>query len=234
MMEVHRTVGGVRLSLHGVVISEVRDRPGPTHSVFDVLSALMVMLYGCGRVGLLGFAGGGMMAPLRRLDFPGRVEGVDLDQRGIDVFLERCGRWAGDFDWHHGDAIGWLEAQGERQFGLIVEDLSVAARDDVFKPDVSWSILPSLVRSRLSRGGFGIFNLLPAEDGHFPEQLHSFGFPGVEPVRVEFEDYCNRIVVVGRRLPTARSMGALLGGQLRSLGSRQAGRVRVRTGVGRC
>ncbi len=233
-MEVERTVGGVRLSLHGVVISEVRDQPGPTHSVFDVLSALMVILYGGGRVGLLGFAGGGMMAPLRRLDFRGRVEGVDLDRRGIEVFLERCGRWAGDFDWHHGDAIGWLEAQGEQQFGLIVEDLSVPARDDVFKPDVSWGSLPSLVRSRLSRGGFGIFNLLPAEDGEFPEQLHCFGFPGVEPVRVEFDHYCNRILIVGRQLPTARTMGAMLGVQLRSLRSEQAGRVHVRTGVGRC
>lgn len=159
---------------------------------------------------------------------------MDLDQRGIGVFRERCGGWAGDFDWHHGDAIGWLEAQEEGQFGLIVEDLSVPARNDVFKPGASWSILPSLVRSRLSRGGFGIFNLLPGADGHFPEQLHSFGFPGVEPVRVEFDDYCNHIVVVGRRLPTARAMSALLGGQLRFLRSKQAGRVHVRAGVVRC
>lgn len=232
-MDVRRIAGGVRLSLHGVVISEVRDQPGPTHSVFDVLSGLMVALYGGGRVGLLGFAGGGMMAPLRRLEFRSRVEGIDLDRRGFEIFQERCGCWSGEFDWHHGDAISWLKAQRPGQFGLIVEDLSVPSGDDVFKPDASWSPLPELVRSRLASGGVGIFNLLPTADGQFPEQIQSFGFPGNEPVRVEFEDFCNRILVVGRQLPTAQAIGVRLAVQLRYLRSKQAGRVRVRSGVGR-
>lgn len=233
-MDVRTTAGGVRLSLHGVVISEVRDQPGPTHSVFDVLSALMVILYGGGRIGLLGFAGGGMMAPLRCLGFNHRIEGVDLDRRGFEIFQERCGQWSGDFDWHRGDAVSWLRAQSKAEFGMIVEDLSVPSGNDVFKPDSTWDILPELVRSRLARHGVGIFNLLPTGEGCFPEALRAFGFPGGEPARVEFDDFYNRILIVGRRLPTALSIGARLGAQLRCLGSKQAGRVRVRTGVGSC
>ena len=61
-MDITATRHGLRLSQHGVVISEMRTAAGPTHSVFDVLAALVPLLAPRGRVGVLGFAGGGMMA----------------------------------------------------------------------------------------------------------------------------------------------------------------------------
>ena len=59
-MDITSTKHGLRLSQHGVVISEMRATPGPTHSVFDVLAALVAVLMPAGRIGVLGFAGGGM------------------------------------------------------------------------------------------------------------------------------------------------------------------------------
>lgn len=230
-VKIRRTRGGFRISQHGVVISEGRNRPGPTHSVFDVLSALMVILSGEGRVGMLGFAGGGMMAPLRQLGFQRSVEAVDLDEGGYNVFRKHCSRWAGSCSWHRGDAVEWLEAQ-RSEFGVIVEDLSVSTGSDVFKPAVCWSLLPELVRSRLLPGGVAIFNLLPGPDGRYPGALFGMGILGVQPVRVEFEDYFNRILIVGERLPSARSIGARLRAKLSELGSKQAGRIHVASGPG--
>jgi hypothetical protein len=56
LVTVTLTKHGLRLSQHGVVISELRTTPGPTHSVVDVLAALIAVLAPAGRIGVLGFA----------------------------------------------------------------------------------------------------------------------------------------------------------------------------------
>jgi len=78
------TKHGLRLSQHGVVISELRTSPGPTHSVFDVLAATIAVLAPKNRIGVLGFAGGGMMSPLRGLGVEAAIDSVDLDRAGYD------------------------------------------------------------------------------------------------------------------------------------------------------
>ena len=230
-MDIRETRGGLRISQHGVLISELRNLPGPTHSLFDVLAALMVILFRSGRVGLLGFAGGSVMAPLRKLGFGGPVDAVDLNQDLYRIFRDRCGGWAGDVFWHHGDAVEWLRSQ-DGGFGLIVEDLSVPEGGDVIKPGVSWDELPRLVRSRLAKGGTAIFNLLPGGDGQWPNGLREFKLLELETVQVELDEYCNRILVVGV-VPSARVIARRLAVELRRLRSRQVGKVRVRAGLGR-
>ena len=54
-MDITHTEHGLRLSQHGVVISELRTSSGPTHSVADVLAGLISVLRPEGRVGVLGF-----------------------------------------------------------------------------------------------------------------------------------------------------------------------------------
>ncbi len=80
--QVKPTKIGLRLSQHGVVLSEMRTSPGPTHSVFDVLAAALAVLAPNQRIGVLGFAGGGMLAPLRGLGVTGPVEAVALERTG--------------------------------------------------------------------------------------------------------------------------------------------------------
>ena len=89
-MDISSTRHGLRLSQHGVVISELRATPGPTHSVFDVLAALVAVLKPAGRVGVLGFAGGSMMAPLRCLGVESEIHSVDLERTGYDLFRRHC------------------------------------------------------------------------------------------------------------------------------------------------
>src|SRR6187402_1025733 len=107
-MDIASTKHGLRLSQHGVVISELRTSPGPTHSVFDVLAALIAILAPVGRIGVLGFAGGGMMAPLRGLGVESTIDSVDLDRAGYDLFRRHCPAWAEQVNWREADAVAWL------------------------------------------------------------------------------------------------------------------------------
>lgn len=228
-MDVLRTRLGLRLSQHGVVISELRTTPGPTHSVFDVLAALVAVLSPAGRFGLLGFAGGGMMAPLRFLGVSVPVETVDLDAASHRLFRRHCRSWAGEVAWEHQDAVAWLRRQRGR-FDLLLEDLSIPQDDDVVKPDVSWRVLPSLIPSRLRTSGFAVFNLLRPVDESWAAGLERVGEGFRETRIIHLDEFENRIVVAGDAVPPARELGAALRETLRRLRSRQADRLWVRRG----
>ena len=229
-MEIRATPGGIRLSQHGVVISEVRLGPGPTHSVFDVLAALIAILRPEARVGVLGFAAGGMMAPLRALGSDVRVDAVDLDAASYGVFEEHCLEWAGDVAWEQADAVRWLRHRRE-EYPVLVDDLSVSMAGDVYKPDVSWDEIPALMSRRLGARGVGIFNCLPGPDGRIPsvfaERVLLLGSVRV----ILLDDFENKVVLAGPGTPSAHWIGRQLRAALRRIGSLQSGRVRVRSGI---
>jgi hypothetical protein len=229
-MEIRATFGGIRLSQHGVVISEMRLRPGPTHSVFDVLAGLIAILRPKVRVGILGFAAGGMLAPLRSLGCDVRVEAVDLDAASYDVFQKHCSEWAGDVCWEQADAVAWLSRR-RRKYSVLVDDLSVPTAGDVFKPDASWDEIPRLMRQRLGVNGVAIFNCLPGPNGRIPsvfaERLGLFGSALV----ILLDDFENRVVVAGPGTPSARWVGKELRAALRRLGSSQSDRLQVWSGI---
>lgn len=218
------TKHGLRLSQHGVVISELLTSPGPTHSVFDVLAAVIAVLAPTGRIGVLGFAGGGMIAPLRALGVASAIESVDLDRAGYDLFRQHCPQWASGVKWQQADAVGWLRLQS-RAFGLLMDDLSVPQGGDVFKPAISWDVLPNLMRQRLRPGGFGVFNLLPRPGGIRPADLKGITDLFATARIITLEEFENRILLTGDALPSARELGSRLRQSLRRLRSRQASRI---------
>ena len=85
--ELQRTPGGARLLQNGSVLSEVLSQPGPTDSVFDVLAAALNLSKGT-HAGILGFAGGGVIAPLRAMGGRHTISGVDLDESGYKLFRD--------------------------------------------------------------------------------------------------------------------------------------------------
>lgn len=226
-MQIIQTPHGLRLRQHGVVISELRTSPGPTHSVFDVLATLLVELQPVGATGVLGFAGGGMVAPLCALGWRVPLTAVDLDRSSYELFCAHCPHWVDLVHWHHAEAAAWLRQQTQK-FSLLLDDLSIPTHNDVIKPEISWTVLPDLIREYLEANGCAIFNLVsPPAAGwrHGLEQITT-GFTQVYVLHLdEFE---NRIVIAGRRLPDSRRLGQRLQRLLRKLGSRQAGRVRLR------
>ena len=226
-MDITPTKHGLRLSQHGVVISELRTAPGPTDSVFDVLAALIAVLAPAGRVGVLGFAGGGMMAPLRGLGVEAVMDSVDLDRAGYDLFCQHCPEWAHRVNWQQADAVEWLRGQ-RTKFALLMDDLSVPRDGDVFKPDISWTVVPELIRGRLRPRGFAVFNLMLSPGDTWskvlPKITRHFGAARI----VHLDEFENRLLIAGAELPTARVLGSSLRRELRRLRSRQATRIQMR------
>lgn len=229
---VRKFSNGVRLLQHGCVLSEILREPGPTHSVFDVLSAALAEFSPGSRVGLLGFAGGGMLAPLRALGGEQAIEAVDLDPSGYQLYREVVGAWGGTVRFTEGEAARWLRSR-RRRFDTLVEDLSVPVEGDVVKPAVSWEELPELMVRRLQAGGLIVSNLLPTPGIGFAEMECRVGRLAPACV-VELDRFHNRILLQGRPVGSARETGRRLRGALRRLGSRLAEQVAVRSvAVGR-
>ncbi len=226
-MDITPTKHGLRLSQHGVVISELRTAPGPTDSVFDVLAALIATLAPAGRVGVLGFAGGGMMAPLRALGVEAVIDSVDLDRAGYDLFCQHCPAWAHRVNWQQADAVQWLRGR-RAKYDLLMDDLSVPRDGDVFKPDISWTVVPALIQARLRPRGFAVFNLMLSPGDAWSQALPKITRPFGAARIVHLDEFENRLLIAGEELPTARALGIALRRELRRLRSRQATRIQVR------
>lgn len=222
-----RTARGARIEQHGVLLSEVAARPGPTHTLFDVLAAALHAFAPQGPPLLLGFAGGSVVAPLRALGVEGRLEAVDLSRAGEPLFRRVCGRWAGAVRLHEAEASAFL-ARSPTRYHAILEDLSVPRAGDLEKPAVSFGALPALLARRLKPEGVAVVNLLPTPGVTWARALHAVGAPFAGAVEVRLHEYVNRIVIAGQHPLPARAVGVRLRAALRRLGSRQAGRLSVR------
>jgi spermidine synthase len=221
------TKRGARLIQHGTVLSEALSEPGPTHSVADVLAAIIHLHSPGPRVAVLGFAAGGLIAPLRKLGCRHEIDAVDLDERGYRIFQRLMQPWAGTVRFSKREAVEWLE-QNPATYDVIVDDLSIGHSGDVVKPEASWRVLPDRMRERLRPGGLAISNLLRPEKGSWESGLRRVS--GKEPAAfvIEFDEYENRILVAGDFIVSARKCSRQLRATLAALGSRQAQKVRVR------
>jgi SAM-dependent methyltransferase len=227
--EVERTHRGARLVQNGSVLSEVLSKPGATDSVFDALAAAVRLFSPGDRVGILGFAGGGMIAPLRAMGGGHKLSGVDLDRAGYELFCDLSVDWMGDVRFTQADAVEWLRSERGR-FDLLLEDLSVGRDGDVFKPDVSIDTLPRLIQSKLKPGGVAVFNLLPPDDRSWAEMTAKVCAPFEFRLQVLFESYYNRLLVLGNEpLPAVREVSRRLRESLVSIDSEMAVDISVRS-----
>ncbi len=225
-LQLRRTTRGWRLLQHGTVLSEMLARPGPTHSVFDVLAAATVIHAAATDVAVLGFGGGGTIAALRALHSSATIHAVDLDPTGHRILRRHRCAWLEPLRWQEAEAGTWLEAQA--RFDVILDDLSVAQDAEVIKPDLTWDRLPSLVPRHLHRDGIALFNLLRPRGVSWSRAVACVAqrFPEVRVIALD--DFENRIVMASRALPPARTLHAQLKGALQQLGSWQATRFHVR------
>lgn len=225
--EVTRFRGGVRLEQHGCVLSKILDGPGPTHSVFDVLAAAVVVFSPGPRMGMLGFAGGGMMAPLRAMGGEHVVRACDLAEEGHEIYESMAAGWGGEVAFEREDAVRWLRRQ-RRKFDALVEDLSVPVDGDVVKPGVSWEALPGVMQRKLRATGVSVMNLLPTPGVSWSEMFAACRWEGKPGVIVEFGHYYNRVLIQGEAVGTAREAGQRLRIALRRIRSRNAARISVK------
>ncbi|MEC7882349.1 MAG: hypothetical protein VYB35_05520 [Verrucomicrobiota bacterium] len=192
--ELQRTSRGARLVQNGSVLSEMLSKPGPTHSVFDILASAMMLSEG-NRVGILGFAGGGVVSPLRAMGGRQSLLGVDLDDTGFKFFEKVSGDWRGEVKFVQSDAVKWLASQ-RKGFDVLLEDLSVGRDGDVFKPSVSIDLLPSLIHSKLKSSGIAIFNLLPSDNCTWTQMLQTVGKPFKYGLIITFKSFYNKVLIL--------------------------------------
>lgn len=223
-----RTRRGARLVQDGLIVSEVLDRPGATDTLFDVLAACVAALAPGPRTALLGFAAGGVIAPLRAMGFAHPVHAVDLSLDGVSLFRELSAPWCGTVVVDQADAARWLRRR-RRPFDLILEDLSAEVAGEITKPAVSLDTLPRLMAERVGRGGLVVVNVLPVPDRAWTRLLPLLAAPFREARVLVLEGWENRVLIMGRRVAPARRLGAELRRHLAAIGSSEADGLRVRT-----
>lgn len=227
-MRIVKTRRGLRLLEGDVILSELLAQPGPTHCLFDVLAACVAALAGGPRVALLGFAGGGIVAPLRAMGFPHAIEAVDLDPTGEKLFRELSGHWAGAVRVARMDALEWL-AREQAPYDLIVEDLSVPSPAGTVKPASTFGALPGLVQSRLKPEGIAVTNLLPRPGATWDALVGPVARPHARAAVIDLEEHENRLVLGGAALPGTPDLSRRVRAALDAIGSVQARKIRVRT-----
>ena len=176
---------------------------------------------------MLGFAGGGMMAPLRAMGGEHVVSACDLAGEGHEIYQSLATGWGGEVRFDQMEATRWMRGQ-RRKFDALVEDLSVPVEGDVVKPEVSWRVLPRLMEQKLQPTGVSVMNLLPTPDVTWGEMIEACRWSGRPGVIVEFGQYFNRILIQGEAVGEARSAGAMLRKALCGIGSRTAVRISVK------
>ena len=221
------TERGIALERGGATLSEILREPAATHSVFDALAAAIVGLAPNprSRVGVLGFAGGGLVAPLRAMGWSGSLQSVDHNPSGAELFHRMCGAWAGRVDVAQADAVRWLRRR-RRPFDLLIDDLSVLGFEGETKPPITLDPLPRLIRARLRPGGVAVVNLLPMEEISIAKATRQVRAPWPSARLVRIGEHDNQLLVAGDDLPSSRGLRALLSQPLRAIGSEISIQVR--------
>jgi len=211
-----------------VVLSEILARPGATHTLFDVLAACVSALCKGPRFAMLGFAGGGMIAPLRAMGFPHAIDAVDLSRDGEAIFRELSNEWAGTVRVTQADAVTWLRRR-KTMHDVILEDLSTPSPAGVIKPYATFDALPDLIRQRLNPGGVAITNMLPLPGTSWQSLQARIAVPHKRSLVIHLDEYENRIICCGEELPDAPTTSRSIRAALRGIDSDQAHRIAVRT-----
>lgn len=227
-MRIVRTRRGARMEEDGLILSEILAQPGPTNTLFDVLAVSVAALARGPRTLLLGFAGGGMIAPMRALGFGHPVEAVDLSLEGESIFRELSTPWCGQVVVHEAEASAWLRRQ-RRAYDVIVEDLSAPTPQGTTKPPVALEVLPALMARHLRPTGLVVVNVLPVPGMPWTQLLPRLAAPHARARVIVLDDWENRVLLLGETLEPAREISLLLRRSLTAIGSSEAGAFSVRT-----
>jgi spermidine synthase len=196
---------GKRLIVDETFASLYRPETPATGCVWDALAAPILALAPerRRRVLLLGLGGGSVARLVRALAPEADLVGVELDAEVVRLARAHFGLDALDLEVRVEDARAVLRRE-TRRFDLVVEDVFVGRGDAVHKPD--WLPHPGLdlAAGLVAPGGLLVSNALD-EARSVAAALNS-RFPGL--LRIEVEDYDNRIFVAGPATLDARALRA--------------------------
>lgn len=218
----------IRMDQQGSILSHLSKEPGPTDSLFDILAAILHTFSMGPHIAVLGFAGGGIMGPLRAMHGEETIHAVDLDSSGHSLFIRHGRSWAEDLRYQEAEAGAWLKAS-KRRFDAIFEDLSIPAQSEVEKPTISLKEIPHLAAKRLKPKGIYLANLFPPLKDGWTRTLETVASSYQRAVLICPDDYYNRLVLAGNFTDSVRDIRSKLNYALDYIGSEQANAFSIRS-----
>lgn len=120
---------------------------------------------------MLGLAGGTAMRILRHLLPDCRFVAVDIDPGIVELAREHMHLENLGIEIHIADAYEWCAACRER-FDVVIDDLYLAGKDDVFRPDLPPGGQAAVLKRLLKPGGLVLANLVNGA-GHRAVQMRT-------------------------------------------------------------
>lgn len=158
---------------------------------------------------MLGLAGGTAFRILRRLLPDCRLTAVDIDAQIVDLARTHMDLDALGIEVVIGDAYAWL-ARNRRQFDVVIDDIYLAGRTDVFRPKAWDGALIGHLRRAIAPAGLLAVNLVTGAGHRSMQSLTRralrASFPVVRTIRSA--EAMNEVLVAGDWVATARQLDA--------------------------
>jgi spermidine synthase len=199
---------GRALRIDGTFASFYAPGRALTDSVWDALAAPLLWLPPPKRrsVLILGLGGGSAARLVRALAPRARIVGIE---RSAEV-IRAARRWfdleALDVEVVRANARHFL-VESRRQFDLVIEDVFVGSARTVHKPEWLLEDGLALAARRLRRGGLLVSNTID-ETAEVARRLRELA-PAL--VRIDVENFDNRVLVAGPRGLTGRALRSAVG-----------------------
>lgn len=156
---------------------------------------------------MLGLAGGTAYRVLRYLLPDCKLTAIDIDPEIVDLARKHMELESLGIEVIIGDAYTWLE-KNKRKFDVVFDDIYLAGKTDVFRPQAWNPKLMVHLRKAMAPGGLLAVNLVTGA-GHrtmqsLTRKILSEGFPVVRSLRTA--EGMNEVLVAGEAVATARQL----------------------------
>lgn len=156
---------------------------------------------------MLGLAGGTAYRVLRHLLPDVELVAVDIDREIVDIARKEMALDDLNIEVIYGDAYAWL-AKNRRRFDVVIDDIYLAGKTDVFRPQQWDPRLMRLLKRAIAPGGLLAVNLVIGE-GHRTMQSQTRRvlkqeFAVVRTVRSD--EAMNEVLVAGGDVATQRRL----------------------------
>jgi spermidine synthase len=161
---------------------------------------------------MLGLAGGTAIRTLRHLLPDCRFTAIDIDPEIVDLARRHMELDETGIDIRIADAYRWL-ASNRRTFDVVLDDIYLAGKTDVFRPQSLDDVLLGQLRRAVAPGGVLAVNLVTGS-GHRSVQsqtrrMLAACFPELRSVRSP--DAMNEVLVAGETVATRQRLMGYLG-----------------------
>ena len=156
---------------------------------------------------MLGLAGGTAYRVLRHLLPDCKLTAIDIDPEIVDLARKHMDLESLGIEVIIGDAYAWLE-KNKRKFDVVFDDIYLAGKTDVFRPQAWNPALMVHLRNAIVPGGLLAVNLVTGP-GHrtmqsLTRKILSDGFPVVRSLRTP--EGMNEVLVAGEAVATGRQL----------------------------